>query len=25
VQQFQFEKDAGAWKVVRAVRKKPAG
>jgi hypothetical protein len=25
VQRFQFEKDAGAWKVVRAVRKKPAG
>ncbi|MEW6330379.1 MAG: hypothetical protein AB1560_02860 [Pseudomonadota bacterium] len=25
VQKFQFEKDAGAWKVVRAVRKKPAG
>jgi hypothetical protein len=25
VQQFQFEKDGGAWKVVRAVRKKPAG
>jgi hypothetical protein len=25
VQQFQFEKDAGAWKVVRAQRKKPAG
>lgn len=25
VQQFQFEKDAGAWKVVRAVRKKSAG
>ncbi|BAV32996.1 hypothetical protein SCL_0674 [Sulfuricaulis limicola] len=24
-QQFQLEKDAGAWKVVRAVRKKPAG
>jgi len=25
VQQFKFEKDAGAWKVVRAQRKKPAG
>jgi hypothetical protein len=25
VQQFQFEKDAGTWKVVRTVRKKPAG
>jgi hypothetical protein len=25
VQQFQFEKDAGTWKVVRAQRKKPAG
>lgn len=24
-QQFQFEKDAGAWKVTRALRKKPAG
>lgn len=25
VQQFQFEKNAGAWKVVRALRKKTAG
>lgn len=25
VQQFRFEKDAGAWKVVRALRKKAAG
>ena len=25
VQQFQFEKDAGAWKVVRAQRKKTSG